>query len=145
MNNSWMTVPVRDIGAFDHIALIVENLDSEADVYRQVYFAKVSTKEHNDRYGLSSAFVDLGYTKLRLLQPDDRNAPVVGLVEPHGWAGVHHVCYRVDDIETTRERLRGEGYRPLSGDEYKLTPAGRRTIFLRPPEGTGPLVKLEEQ
>lgn len=70
---------------------------------------------------------------------------MVGLVAAHEWAGaVHHVCHKVADVVVVRDQLLDEGYRPESGDEIKQTTDGKRVVFMRPADGNGPLLKLEE-
>ena len=146
MNDNWKSLAaIPDLGAFDHIALLVQDLGTETEMYRSVYGAGISATEDNPHYGVSSVFVDLGYARLRLLQPHGRDSAITGLVAPHDWAGIHHVCYKVDDIEQVRDRLRSEGCRPLSEDEFKRSAQGKLIVFLRPSGGRGPLIKLEQR
>jgi methylmalonyl-CoA/ethylmalonyl-CoA epimerase len=146
MNDNWKSkAGSKDLGAFDHIALLVEDIETETEMYRSVYGAGISATEENRQYGISSVFVDLGYARLRLLQPHGHDSAVTGLMAPHDWAGVHHVCYKVDDIVQMRDRLRDEGCRPLSEDEFKRSAQGKLIVFLRPSGGRGPLIKLEQR
>jgi methylmalonyl-CoA/ethylmalonyl-CoA epimerase len=131
-------------GAFDHIALIVADLESEARRYRDLFHAEISAPEHNPQYGISSVFVDLGYSRLRLLQPDGSGSGIAAFFGPHPLAGIHHVCYRVDAIEQARNEMQRRGYHPMS-PAFKRSAEGKRLIFLRPPDRPGPLVKLQEQ
>lgn len=145
MNDNPISSPTHDIGTLDHVALIVRDLETEAEMYRNAYFAEVSTAEDHAQYGFSSVYVNLGYARLRLLQPRGQDSPIVSLLSPHELAGVHHVCYKVDDIEQMRDRLRSDGYRPLSGGEFKRSSEGKLVVFLRPTETQGPLIKLEQR
>jgi methylmalonyl-CoA/ethylmalonyl-CoA epimerase len=133
------------VGTLDHVAMIVDDLDREAARYRDLFSAEVFPKEIHAQYGCSSAFVDLGYSRLRLFQPHDAASPITTFFGPHPVAGIHHVCYRVDEIDSASRALKAKGYRPLGTGDYKRSNHGKRMIFLRPPDLPGPLVKLEEQ
>jgi methylmalonyl-CoA/ethylmalonyl-CoA epimerase len=132
------------VGVLDHIAMIVDDLDAAIGHYRDFFHASVSPTEVHARYGFSSAFVDLGYSRLRLLQPQGPTLPVATFFGPHPLAGIHHVCYRVEAIGPARRRLQRKGYRPLGDGRVKRSSQGRRMVFLRPTGLEGPLVKLEE-
>jgi methylmalonyl-CoA/ethylmalonyl-CoA epimerase len=133
------------VGTLDHVAMIVADLDREAARYREVFSAGVSATEVHAQYGCSSAFIDLGYSRLRLFQAHDAASPIATFFGPHALAGIHHVCYRVEEIEAASGMLKTRGYRPLGTGDYKRSNHGKRMIFLRPPDLPGPLVKLEEQ
>jgi methylmalonyl-CoA/ethylmalonyl-CoA epimerase len=53
-------------------------------------------------------------------------------------AGIHHVCYRVEEIEAASNTLKGKGYRSIGTGDYKRSNHGKRMIFLRPPDLPGP-------
>jgi hypothetical protein len=69
---------VLDVAVFDHLAVLVRDLDADMAMYRDVYQVEVSPAERHERCGLSSAFVDLGYTRLRLMQPEADRLPASG-------------------------------------------------------------------
>ena len=133
------------VGTLDHVAMIVDDLEAEAARYRDVFSAEVSPTKLHAQYGCSSAFIDLGYSRLRLFQAHDSTSPITIFFGPHPLAGIHHVCYRVEEIESASSTLKTKGYRPLGTGDYKRSNHGERMIFLRPPDLPGPLVKLEEQ
>ncbi len=132
------------VGVLDHIAMIVDDLEAAAAHYRDFFYASVSPTEVHAQYGFSSAIVDLGYARLRLLQPDGPASPIATFFGPHALAGIHHVCYRVEAIGPARRRLQRRGYRQLGDGRVKRSSQGRRMVFLRPTGMEGPLVKLEE-
>jgi methylmalonyl-CoA/ethylmalonyl-CoA epimerase len=144
MNDNDVTRLDAAVGALDHVAMIVDDLDMEAARYRDVFSAEVSPTEVHAQYGCSSAFVDLGYSRLRLFQAHDATSPITTFFGPHSLAGIHHVCYRVEEIEAASIALKMKGYRPLGTGDYKRSNHGKRMLFLRPPDLPGPLVKLEE-
>ena len=99
MNDNDFVKPDPAFGTLDHVAMIVDDLNMEAARYRDVFSAKVSPTEVHAQYGCSSAFIDLGYSRLRLFQAHDAASPITTFWGPHALAGIHHVCYRVEEIE----------------------------------------------
>lgn len=143
MDSSAFTFFGGGPGRLEYVALVVEELESEIGRYRDTFLASVSSREEYERYGFSSAYVDLGYARLKLMQPYDRSGPVVGMIDAQSRFGLHHVSYRVEGITALRERMIGEGYRPFGTDGLIATTGGRMS-FLRPPDGRLPLVRIFE-
>lgn len=132
-----------DLGSLDYVAIVVDELERALDLYRDVFLAAVSPREEYERHGFSAAYVDLGYARLKLMQPYDRTRPVVGLVDAQARFGLHHVSYKVTGITAVRERMIGRGYRPFGSDGVLSVPGGRMS-FLRPPDSRLPLIRLFE-
>jgi methylmalonyl-CoA/ethylmalonyl-CoA epimerase len=132
-----------DLGSLDYVAIVVDELESAVDLYRNTLFASVSPREEHERHGFSAAYVDLGYARLKLMQAYDRTRPVVGLVDAQARFGLHHVSYKVTEIASVRQRMIGRGYRPFGTDGVLPAPGGRMS-FLRPPDSRLPLIRLFE-
>lgn len=139
-----MDFATQPVGQLDHVALVVDDLAAAAETYRTLFFADVSPAEHNARYGFSSAFVDLGYSRLRLMQPDGPDATVVSFFGWRAGGGIHHVCYRVADILRAREQLQSAGARPVGDGALKHNADGKPVLFLRQAGEDTPLIKLEQ-
>lgn len=136
-------VGLPDLGSLDYVAIIVEELESALRLYRDTLLAATSPREEHERYGFSAAYVDLGYARLKVMQPYDRTRPVVGMIDAQSRLGLHHVSYRVERIAALRERLIGDGYRPFGTDGVVEVPGGRMSL-LRPPDSRLPLIRLFE-
>jgi|SRR5688572_10302447 methylmalonyl-CoA epimerase len=136
-------VAFDDLGSLDYVAIVVDELEIALGRYRDVFLAAVSPREEYERHGFSAAYVDLGYARLKLMQPYDRTRPVVGLVDAQSRLGLHHVSYKVSGIAAVRARMIGEGYRPYGTDDVLSAPGGRMS-FLRPPDNRLPLIRLFE-
>ena len=55
--------------------------------------------------------------------------------------GLHHICFKTDDIKSDMERLKGLGYRLLS-DEPKPGAHDTQTVFIHPKSCGGVLIEL---
>jgi methylmalonyl-CoA/ethylmalonyl-CoA epimerase len=95
-------------------------------------------------HGVTVVFVDLGNTRVELLEPLGENSPVAAFIEKNPAGGMHHVCYEVDDIIAVRDRLKEAGARVLGDGEPKIGAHGKPVLFLHPKDFSGTLVELEQ-
>ncbi len=54
--------------------------------------------------------------------------------------GVHHVAYRVDDLEVALEELKEQGIRTLE-HTLRINKHGRRLIYLNPADTEGTIIE----
>lgn len=123
-----------------HIGVAVENLDDALSFYRDVLGLAPSLPENAD--GAKIVSVPFGEVDVELLSPDAADSPVARFLAKRG-PGIHHVCYRVPDLDDALERCREHGYRLI--DEAPRTGAGgRRIAFVHPKATGGILLELTE-
>src|SRR5207244_11706617 len=79
---------------------------------------------------------------IELLEPRDPTSPVAKFLAKRG-PGIHHVCYRVPDLDGALERCRAAGYR-LIDDVPRRGTGGRRIAFVHPKATAGILLELTE-
>src|SRR6266571_1659193 len=84
----------------------------------------------------------LGDVRIELLEPRDPASPVAKFLARRG-PGIHHICYRVPDLDQALERCRAAGYR-LVDEQPRRGAAGRRIAFLHPHATAGILLELTE-
>ena len=132
------------IGKLNHVAIAVPDLDAAAAIYRDTLGARVSEPEALPEHGVTVVFVDLGNTRIELLEPLGGDSPITGFLERHPAGGMHHVCYEVDDIVQARDRLKEQGARVLGDGEPKTGAHGKPVLFLHPKDFAGTLIELEQ-
>src|SRR6266481_5406104 len=76
------------------------------------------------------------------LEPRDPHGPVAKFLAKRG-PGIHHVCYRVPDLDQALERCRAAGYR-LIDEVPRRGAGGRRIAFVHPKTTAGILMELTE-
>lgn len=131
-----MTKPV-----LDHIGIAVRSIEA-AKIYRDLGL-DVDHVETVDTQKVKTAFLSVGDSNIELLEPASADSPVAKFIEKRG-EGIHHICFRVDDIEAHLERLKKEGYRLIN--EAPVPGAhGCRVAFLHPTAGNGVLIELSEK
>ena len=79
---------------------------------------------------------------MELLAPLQPDSPIARFLTRRG-PGIHHICYRVPDLDRTLERCRVAGYR-LIDELPRRGASGRRIAFLHPKATNGILLELTE-
>ena len=98
------------IGRLNHLAIVVPDLAAASTLYRQVLGARVSEPQALPEHGVTVVFVELPNTRIELLEPLGPASPVRGFLDRNPAGGMHHLCYEVDDIIASRDRLRAEAH-----------------------------------
>lgn len=132
------------IGRLNHVAIAVRDLEAATAVYRDTLGARVSEVLPQPEHGVSVVFVELGNTKIELLEPLGEASPITKFLERHPDGGIHHLCYEVADIRAARDRLMAQGARVLGDGEPKTGAHGKPVLFLHPKDFCGTLTELEE-
>ncbi|MFN2239848.1 MAG: methylmalonyl-CoA epimerase [Thermoanaerobaculia bacterium] len=124
----------------DHIGIAVRSLGT-ARIYEDLGL-EVDHVETVASQGVKTAFLSVGDSRLELLEPTGESSPVAKFIEKRG-EGVHHLCFRVDDIDAELEKLKARGYRLIN--ESPVPGAhGCRVAFLHPSAGSGVLIELSQ-
>ena len=95
------------LGRLNHVALAVPDLAAASAAYRDTLGARVSAPQALPEHGVTVVFVDVGNTKIELLEPLGEASPIAAFLEKNPAGGMHHLCYEVDDILAARDRLQG--------------------------------------
>jgi len=131
---------VPDAPRIAHIGIAVKSLDEALAFYRDVLGLTPHPPEVAD--GATIVSLPFGESEVELLEPRDADSPIATFIERRG-PGIHHVCYRVPDLDAALQRARASGYRLV--DETPRTGAGGcRIAFLHPKSTSGVLIELTE-
>ncbi len=99
-----------------------------------------TTPEQAD--GATIVSLSFGESEVELLQPLDADTPVGRFIARRG-PGIHHICYRVPDLDAALEACRLAGYQ-LIDQEPRRGAGGRRIAFVHPKSTGGILLELTE-
>lgn len=128
------------LDAIDHIGIAVESVDDALALYRDALGMPLVHRETVTEQGVDAALLDVGDGHVELLQPLAEDTPVGKFLARKG-AGLHHVAYRVSDIDAALEAARGAGLRLI--DETPRTGIrGSRVAFLHPASTGGVLTEI---
>jgi methylmalonyl-CoA epimerase len=129
-----------DASLIDHIGIAVTNIDAALGFYQHVLGLVPGGDEVAD--GARIIHLDLGQPAVELLEPISPDSPIARFIERRG-PGIHHICYRVPDLDAALERCRTQGFE-LVDQQPRTGAGGRRIAFLHPRSTSGVLIELTE-
>jgi methylmalonyl-CoA/ethylmalonyl-CoA epimerase len=132
------------LGRLNHVAIAVPDIAAASAIYRETLGASVTEPQALPEHGVTVVFIDLDNTKVELLEPLGEGSPIAGFLEKNPSGGIHHVCYEVDDIIASRDRLKRAGARVLGDGTPRIGAHGKPVLFLHPKDFLGTLVELEQ-
>ena len=127
----------------DHIGIAVEKIDAALPVWEGVLGLPLHGIEEVADQRVKTAFLPLGESEIELLEPTDPEGPIGKFIAAKG-QGVHHVAFRVANIEEALAELKAKGVR-LIDETPRYGAGGARIAFLHPKATGGVLVELCER
>lgn len=124
-----------------HVGIAVTSVTEALPFYRDVLGLSPGRPETADGATIVSLHFGDGVA-VELLEPIDPQSPVAKFLAKRG-PGIHHICYRVSDLEAALQRCRAAGYR-LIDETPRRGAGGRRIAFLHPKTTNGILLELTE-
>ena len=124
----------------EHIGIAVKNLENAGPLFEKLFAKEQYKLERVESEGVSTAFFQLGETKIELLEATADNSPIAKFVEKKG-EGIHHIAYDVEDIRSEMRRLSEEGFQLLN-EEPKEGADNKLVCFLHPKTTNGVLVEI---
>ncbi|MFN5417457.1 MAG: methylmalonyl-CoA epimerase [Flavobacteriia bacterium] len=124
----------------EHLGIAVKSIESSLKVYEALLNTKLYKTEIVESEGVKTAFLQIGESKIELLEATKEDSPIAKFLEKKG-QGIHHIAFDVLDIYSEIERLKAEGFElihqtPKDGADNKLI------AFLHPKSTDGILVEL---
>jgi methylmalonyl-CoA epimerase len=118
------------LGRIDHIGVAVEDLDAAIELYEKSFGMELGLRETVEEQGVDAALLNVGDGHVELMAATGPDTPVGKFIAKRG-AGMHHVAYAVDDIDSTLEQLAANGLELI---DAKARPGigGSRVAFLQP-------------
>ncbi|HEY2334934.1 MAG TPA: methylmalonyl-CoA epimerase [Solirubrobacterales bacterium] len=129
-------------GRIDHIGIAVEDIDAGIDLYEKSFEMELGLRETVEEQGVEAALLNVGEGHVELMAPLGPDTPVGKFLAKRG-AGLHHVAYAVEDIDTTLERIAATGIE-LVDSEARVGIGGCRVAFLEPRSTGRVLIEIVE-
>lgn len=123
-----------------HIGIAVRSLGESVPFFRDVL--GLSEVDLDDADGAKIAGFTAGEPLVELLEAVDPESPIARFVEKRG-AGIHHICFSVDDLDAVLERCRQAGLQ-LIDKVPRIGAEGKRIAFLHPRSTGGVLIELSD-
>ncbi len=130
------------VSGVHHIAIVVPSIAEARKTYEGVLGLAASEPEHVADQKVNVLVTYAGSQRIELVEPASPDSPVSRFLATRG-GGLHHVAYRVEDIDVALAALRGAGVR-LIDERPRPGAHGTRIAFLHPQAVGGVLTELVE-
>ncbi len=127
----------------DHIGIAVADLEKALSFYRDQIGLEFKGTEVVDEQKVKVAFFPVGESKIELLESTDPEGPVGKFIEKKG-EGIHHLSFRVSNIEARIKELKELGV-ALIDEKPRYGAGGAKIAFLHPKSTGGVLIELCER
>lgn len=128
--------------AIDHTGVAVADIDTSLPFYRDVLGMVLVHRETLAEQGVEAALLDVGDAHVELIAPLGPDVPVARFLRSRG-PGLHHIAYRVRDIDAALASLSAAGAR-LIDERPRAGIRGSRVAFLHPSAAGGVLTEIVE-
>ena len=130
-------------GAIDHIGIATGDAAASLHFFRDILGLHPGAAEEVRAQGVRVTFLDAGDTRVEIVEAMDDSAPFAASLRKRG-PGLHHVAFRVTDIDATLTRLSAAGVR-LIDHVGRAGAHGTIVAFVHPASTGGVLVELVER
>lgn len=128
----------------DHIGVLVEDIESSRQIYERLGIELVKT-ERVAEFDVEIAFMSNGTELIELVEPLSKNNEFTRLLKEQDQPGfLHHIAFRVTDIEATLRDLEQAGV-GLRDSTPRIGAGDARVAFLEQQAGNGVNIELVER
>lgn len=124
----------------DHVAIAVRSIDESRRTFERMAGPAAGSIEAVESQGVRVLFIGSGAGRIELLEPASPDSTVARFLEKRG-PGLHHIAYRVPDLEAALHRLAADGVE-LIDRVPRPGAGGHRVAFLHPRSTDGVLMEL---
>ena len=128
----------------DHIAISVADLPEAIRRFADDFGLVFEGEEEVESARTKTAFFPVSSaerpTRIELVAPLRGEGPIAAALASRG-PGLHHLCFRTDDLEGDIVRLRAKGYR-FTTEAPTVGAHGSQVIFVHPKSTGGVLIEL---
>ena len=89
--------PVCTVDYIDHVGIAVKDIDAALKLFYEVFGAPETEVKQLDDQGIRGALVQVGQTRLELMEPMSPDSTVGRFIERRG-EGLHHLAFYVSDL-----------------------------------------------
>ncbi|NOY26209.1 MAG: methylmalonyl-CoA epimerase [Oligoflexia bacterium] len=128
--------------SLDHVAIAVPDLESALRRFVDDLGLTLEGTQDVPSAQTSTAFLPVSGTRIELVHPLQGQGPIATWLDKHG-GGLHHICFRTDDVDGDMARLKSRGYR-FTTDQPFAGAHGSRVAFVHPRSAGGVLIELAQ-
>jgi len=144
LNGAESTINRRNkmITGLEHIGIAVQKIDEALQVFESILGLKLEKTLTLEAQRVKIAFLQVGETKIELLEPTDKEGTVAKFLEKKG-EGIHHIAFKVTNIEEMLKQLKEKGITLIDEKPRKGVECSK-IAFLHPKSTRNVLIELCE-
>lgn len=127
----------------DHIGIAVKDLEQAIKFYKEAFGIEPSLVYESSYTKARIAFFPIGEVKIELIQPSNPESVVGKFLEKKG-EGIHHVSYKVKDVDSSLAELEKKGVQLIDKKSRKVR-ENEKVAFLHPKSTNGVLFELIQE
>lgn len=129
-----------ELTKIEHIGIAVKNLEKSIKFYENVLGLKCYAVEKVEDQKVTTAFFQIGETKIELLESTQSDGPVAKFIEKRG-EGIHHLAFKTNDVDSSLKELKEKDVKLI--DENPRKGAEQLDIaFIHPKSANGVLIEI---
>lgn len=126
----------------NHVAIVVNDIDTTLAFWRDLLGLPGGQTHDVPQEQVRIAFLEAGDSHIELVQPTSDDSGIAKYLEKRG-AGMHHICFEVDDLEGAMQHMVAHGVTLLN--DVPKEREGQRYVFIHPKSTGGVLVELYQK
>lgn len=127
----------------DHIGIASADVAKTIASMREIFGLNPVFEEIVEEQKVKAVGFQLGESKLEFLEPTSPDSPIARYMEKKG-EGMHHVAFKVDDINAAIRALKKAGMRMID-EEPRIGAEGKLIAFVHPKSINGLLIELTQE
>lgn len=132
------------VSRIDHLGILVEDIEANRELF-ELLGLEIGAIEHVPAFGVDIALIRVGKTLVELVEPVSGGSSLADDLEATQWTALlHHVAYRVNDIDAQLTALREAGV-ALADPSPRRGAGGARVAFLDRQAANGVRIELVER
>jgi len=124
----------------EHIGIAVKELSVSIPLFEKLLNTICYKTETVESENVNTAFFQLSETKIELLESSTADGVIAKFIEKRG-EGIHHIAFKVENIEEEMKRLTNAGFKLLT-PVPKVGADNKLVCFLHPKNANGVLVEI---
>ncbi|MEE2746628.1 MAG: methylmalonyl-CoA epimerase [Pseudomonadota bacterium] len=148
VKNSVSGVDANDtrisINKLDHVSIAVPNLAEAIELFTSNFQCKASSPKEIPEQGVRIAYINMGMSKLELMEPLAGSSPIAKFLDRHPMGGIHHLCLSTPDIDSALQKLKDSKIKVLGKEPPQPGHHGKKIVFTNPKDTLGSLLEIEE-
>jgi methylmalonyl-CoA/ethylmalonyl-CoA epimerase len=127
----------------EHIGIAVKSIKERLKIWHDLLGLKLIALEDVPDQKVKVAVLENNGIHIELLESTSDDGVIAKFIKKKG-EGIHHLCFRVDDVAKTLSRLKNQGIKLI--DEVPRTGANnKRMAFVHPKDMGGVLIELSQE